>query len=363
MPKIINPEKRQQMKLDILKLLSVDGRASINDISKRLGVPKTSAYNLFLEVEREYGLKFVPEININQIWKYELVKLSREGSKRDVLGKTIDKMHDIGFEEYVIFFKFLGKVPANSEIQSALESSYIPQFAAIAHGTYNLVVYAICRSYRDIDALVITIGNKLNASNFRTEVNRIERTFGYFPVRSELIKQFAISVNYKNLISDLNKNGRIEIKRIEETNLSKSQSYSLEKLKKTGILTRITYYETKPKNVINAIIRFSVVNYSKFLNSKIKWFDDFVNTNITTHGEYMFMCDISNPQGGLIFCNFENSQNAELFFNKMKKSMDGVEFEYISISGTILGSGGIRNFDMNYTDQSKELERLKFKNK
>ncbi len=363
MPKIINPDKRQQMKLDILKLLSVDGRASIQDMAKKLGVPKTTAYNLFLEVEKEYGLKFVPEININQIWKYELVKLSREGSKREILSKTIDKMHDIGFEEYVIFIKFLGKIPLENEIRTALESSYIPQFAAIVRGTYDLVVYGVCRSYRDIDSLVISVGNKLKYYDFRAEVNRIERTFGYFPIRSELIKQFSISDNYKNLMFNLNKNGRMELKKVEENNPSKSQNYNLEKLKKTGILNRITYYETKPKNVINAIIRFSVINHAKFSNSKIKWFTDFVNSNKNSHNEYVLICDISNPQGVLIFCSFENNQKAESFFSQIKNSLNGVEFEYITMSVTLLGNKGIRNFDTTYTDQNKELERLKIINK
>ncbi len=361
MPKIINPDKRQQMKLDILKLLSVDGRASIQDMAKKLGVPKTTAYNLFLEVEKEYGLKFVPEININQIWKYELVKLSREGSKREILSKTIDKMHDIGFEEYVIFIKFMDNIPEEKEIKKILELSYMPQFAAIVRGQYDLIIYAISRSYKDIDSLIISLGNQLKSYNFKAEVNRIERTFGYFPVRSELIKQFAISENYKNLMINLNENGRTEIKKIEETNSSKSLSYNLEKLKKTGILSRITYFETKSKNVITSVIRFSVINYDQFLNSKIRWFSELVNSGKHSHNEYTLMCDISNPQGCLIFCNFENNQNAELFFTQLKNNIKGAKFEFINIAKTIFGNEGIRNFDNTCTDQKRELDRLKYK--
>jgi len=55
MPKIIEKERKAIIKNEMLRLLSIDGRASIDNISKHLKMPKATTYSIFNEVVKEYG--------------------------------------------------------------------------------------------------------------------------------------------------------------------------------------------------------------------------------------------------------------------------------------------------------------------
>ncbi|MDE1804885.1 MAG: hypothetical protein KGH59_03845, partial [Candidatus Micrarchaeota archaeon] len=60
MPRVIAESRREELKLRMLKLLGVNGRMSIGNLGKQLQITKPSAYHLFLEVVKEYDLKFLP---------------------------------------------------------------------------------------------------------------------------------------------------------------------------------------------------------------------------------------------------------------------------------------------------------------
>ncbi|MDE1855972.1 MAG: hypothetical protein KGH49_01920, partial [Candidatus Micrarchaeota archaeon] len=111
MPRMIEQGKREELKARMLKLLSVNGRMSIGDLGKSLGITKPSAYHLFLETVKEYDLRFVPEINISKIWRYEFIKLSRMRTKKEILDEALEEIPEAGFEEYIVVFNFLKGAP------------------------------------------------------------------------------------------------------------------------------------------------------------------------------------------------------------------------------------------------------------
>ncbi len=354
------PRKRdkKELMLEVLKILSVDGRASSNEIARKLSIPKTTAYNLLNETIEKYGLKFVPEINIEELWKYEFMKLGRRASKSSVMEKTLESMPSIGFEEYMIFIKFLNKVPGEEFIKNAIESSYIPQFVARLHGEYDLVIYAVTRNYSELDKFAIMLSEKLGKYNFTFTANKIIRTFGFFPLRQEIFEQLNIFDNYKKLLSDLNKNGRRPFSEIvAKKDKEQSQiTYIFDRLHKSGILERISYYETKPANVVSGLVQIKITNSSKFLKRSSMWLREMVNNGRRSHTEYTFICDILNPQGGFIFVNFKNSENIDIFIEKLSKLFPSVEIKYIPLTKIILGNLGVRNFDMLYSKQYQNLK-------
>ncbi|MEM4114389.1 MAG: AsnC family protein, partial [Candidatus Micrarchaeaceae archaeon] len=143
MPKspMLSKDEVEKLKLRMLRALSINARLTFSELGKKVGVGKYVAYKYFHEMVEEYGIKFVPEINVENIWKYELVKLmAHESTKTGIRENIIDKFPDvIGFEEYVIFIKFLGKKSSDEEILKAIGDSYIPQFVAKLIGEYDLM--------------------------------------------------------------------------------------------------------------------------------------------------------------------------------------------------------------------------------
>jgi hypothetical protein len=96
-----------------------------------------------------------------------------------------------------------------------------------------------------------------------------------------------------------------------------------------------------------------------FLETRNKWFLDFISNYEKKHNEYIFICDISNPQGILIFANFENNARAEEFVETLNKKLRGIDTRYAHITKVLMGHLGIRNFDPRYSEQYYVLEKQK----
>ncbi len=359
MPKLI--ENREEMKHKILRLLSVDGRMSIRDIAAVLKTSKATAYNMFQETVEEYDLRFTPEIDVGELWRYEFVKQARTHSKKEILEDVVDKVPLIGLEEYIVLLKFTGKIPPEDRVAKALGDSYMPQYAARLRGDYDFLIYLVAREYFDVAAYLIEVGKKLKGFKFTTDLQRLSRGYGFFPLRTELIKQFNLFDTYLNLLVGLNENGRATLSEIGRNAKKRTGSaqmlYAYERLKKTGILQRVTYYEARPKNVINAIIQVNVTEQYAYQASKTKWHMRMVKGYADQHNEYTFMCDISSPLGFLMFASFENGDEEEEFYDEIKSTFKGAELKFYTITKALLGHLGIRDFDMQYTNQYKSLER------
>ncbi len=303
MPKPIDKDKRELLKERILKILSVNGRESIGNIAIAMGIPKPSAYNLVLEAINDYDLCFVPEINIENIWKYEFIRLSKAHSKKEMLEKTIEKSSELGFEEYIVLFKFRGKLPGDGEILRAISGSSIPQFVARINGGYDIVMYAVSNGFFSMSKFVADFAAALKDYSVTSELNRIFKGFGFFPLRSKLIDEFKISELYRSILLGLNGNGRKQI--IEIAKADKNQQlqliYAFERLKRTGMLNRVTYYEKAPKNVVMSMIIIKAFNVAALRESAKDLELDIVRKYENEHTEYVFICDISNPHGIVAF--------------------------------------------------------------
>ncbi|MDE1850231.1 MAG: hypothetical protein KGH54_00345 [Candidatus Micrarchaeota archaeon] len=360
MPRVIEVGRREELKAKMLKLLSTNGRMSIGDLGKNLGITKPSAYHLFLETIKEYDLRFVPEIDIEKIWKYEFIKLARMRTKKEILDEAIEEIPEAGFQEYMALFKFKGKQPSDDEIRKAMGNSYMPQFVARLGGEYSLIMYAVARRYNDINGFVIEFAKKLKGDT-TSEMNRIMVDLGYFPLKKELLEKFNISETYLALLMGLNEDGRQEFISIAKKYKKEQQGmvYAMDRLKRTEILKRVTYYEGKQKSTVNAIIQMKVTNYTKFFAKRDNWFMDMIKSNEKRHNEYVYMCEVSNPHGVLIFASFADKARAKKAFNEMKRANAGVELKYIAMKNILVGQLGIRDFDMRYSDQYKTLERNK----
>ncbi|MDE1828332.1 MAG: winged helix-turn-helix transcriptional regulator [Candidatus Micrarchaeota archaeon] len=359
MPKTISLEKKDEIKERILKILGVNGRISIRDLSKTLKVSKTTAHKLFSELVKERNLYFTVEIGVEELWRWEFVKQARTYNKKGILEKVIENLPELGFEEFVILFKFLDKKPTDDELVTAIGTSYIPQFMAKLHGDHDMIIYGVARGYDEINRFIIDFNKHISKYNSTSELLNIRKFYGFFPLRQKLLEQFEIQDTYKHIILGLNTDGRTEFSGIAKKfkHGLPHTLYAYDRLLKTGILTRLTYYEKKPENAFCVVIQIKIINESKYFETREKWFLDMVRSSDKAHTEYTFICDISNPDGGLVFMNFRDGDLAERYVNKLMAILDGVEIKYTVITSIILGNMGVRDFDMKHSTQHKILER------
>jgi len=359
MPKIIEKEKKAIIKNEMLRFLSIDGRASIDSISKHLKMPKATTYSIFNEVVKEYGLHFVPEIDLEDIWKHEFIRISKHKStKREMREEALAKIPELGVEEYITFIKFNKDVPNDEEILRALSNFTVPQFVAKLHGEEDLVIYEVAKSFYNLNKFLINFSKNLKDYNMLVNTSRIVTTFGFLPIRNELIDELMLSGSAKALLEGLNIDGRGEIKEIAKRFYQKPELllYTMERLKESGLLKRITYFEAQPKSNINGIIKIAITNESDFLDSRNKWFAELIKIRPEEHLKYVYICDILNPSGILVFVNLSSNEEIDNLLNNMRKVIKGAEISYITMTKTLLGNLGIRNFDMRYSNQYKHLE-------
>lgn len=238
---------------------------SMQDLADSLRTTKVNAYSLFNEVASEYLMSFVPEISVDKLWKWEFIKRARLRTKRGILAEAVDELPLTGFGEYMVFVKFVGKKPSDEEIIKGMGTSYAPQFAARTRGEYDLVIYVVERSYEDALRFTDTLNRNLSKYDMLAYTSRIWSNFGFFPLNKKLLEQFDIFDTYKNLLFGLSDGGRntfTEIGKIFKQGPAQ-MLYAYDRLARTEILRRVTYFEAKPKN------GFSVIAIAKIENAKL----------------------------------------------------------------------------------------------
>lgn len=358
MPRVIEESKREELKSRMLKLLSINGRMSIGNLGKNLGITKPSAYHLFLETIKEYDLKFVPEIDIEKIWRYEFIKMSRMRTKKEILDEAIEEIPEAGYEEYLVVFNFLKGAPSDEQVLKALEGSYIPQFVArLSGGKYDFIMYGVSRNYAEINSFIINFSKKLKKP-VTSKLNKIKGHFGFFPLQNKLLEKFNISETYLALLLGLNENGRQEFISIAKKFKKEQQGmvYAMDRLRRTEILKRVTYYEGKPKTTYNLVMQVKIFDYDKYLAKRNTWALELVKGYEKKHNEYIYMCDISNPQGIFIFASFVDKKAADKFVSGIKRSNSGIDITSVRMTNVLVGQFGIRDFDMRYSEQYHSLE-------
>lgn len=340
--------------------MSADARISVNDMADSLNTSKANAFALLTDTIKERSVRFVPEISIDKVWKWEFIKRARVRTKRGILADAVDELPATGFEEYIIFAKFKGGKASDAEIQKAVGGSYSVQFAARLKGESDLIIYAVDRSYDDIMRFVEGMSKKLGHYRMLASITRVWNTFGFFPLSDNLIGQLDIFDTYKKLLIGLNGNGRGTFTEIgSKFHQGAAQMlYAYDRLVRTEILKRVTYFEMQHSGQ-TAVIMARTTDASGFADAKSAWFASMVKEYEKRENECVYMCDMPSPLGTLVIANFGSAKAMSRFIATMRGKLANSEISCMPITKTLHGSLGIRDFDMHKTQQYRHLERNK----
>jgi len=102
----------------ILEMLSSDGRSKLTKVAKKLGLKPQTALLHKKNIDKKYGLRYIPELDL----------------------------HKLGFSEYLILIKFEADVPSLHEIRSSVEKEDSIQLAMLTQGDYDVIIYLLSDS-------------------------------------------------------------------------------------------------------------------------------------------------------------------------------------------------------------------------
>ena len=341
----------------ILSILGANARISINDLAGEVHIDKNKTYEIFNSIVEKYGIRFVPEINIDALWHMEFARQARLQTKRSIIGEAEEMMSNVGFSEYLMQIKFEEKAPNNDELISAAEKEYWIQFLAKTHGNYDALAYIVARPYDDLRYIISKLGAALKNYDMEISISKIWPYFGFFPLSKSLISQLKLFETYKNLLVGLLNAGR---KNFSEMGKEFGQGYtqmlySYDRLYRTNVLRRVTYYETKPNKKAYEAVSIKITNKEKFEKSKEEWYMHIIEQANKGEQLYVYACETIAPFGNFVILAGESTEEIKKEINYISK-LKGVKVSSTHIDQSLIGALGIREFDMRYSFQYQYLE-------
>ncbi len=342
-----------EMRDRVLSELSMDSRQSLASTAEKIGISKTAAFNILNEMVNSGDIRFVPELNVEELWKHELLHTTKWMQKREFRKLNI---HEIGFSEYVCMVKFNGKKPSEETIANAAKKSYMPQNISMLYGKYDLFMYVIARNAAEVSFFVNSFSKSLDGYKMEISIRNIRKTYGFFPVRDAFISELKLPEKYKKLLLILNENSRCHLSQMAGDIDKNTITYMYKALLDYGIIRRSTVVMKKPENSIIGLITYRIVDQNLFNRNKAKWLNHLVNTNTGKNAAYLFMADTYEPYGGIVLVTAKNSSAIESVRDSLASMRIGIEIESQILTKSILGELGFRNFDVRQSHQYGVLQ-------
>jgi len=341
----------------ILSILGANARISINDLAGEVHIDKNKTYEVFNSIVEKYGIRFVPEINIDALWHMEFARQARLQTKRSIIGEAEEMISNVGFSEYLMQIKFDKKTPNNDELISTAEKEYWIQFLAKTHGNYDALAYIVARPYDDLRYIISKLGAALKNYDMEISISKIWPYFGFFPLSKSLISQLKLFETYKNLLVGLLNAGRENFSEMgKEFGQGYTQMlYSYDRLYRTNVLRRVTYYETKPNKKAYEAVSIKITNKEKFEKSKEEWYMHIIEQANKGEQLYVYACETIAPFGNFVILAGESTEEIKKEINYISK-LKGVKVSSTHIDQSLIGALGIREFDMRYSFQYQYLE-------
>jgi DNA-binding Lrp family transcriptional regulator len=349
-------KSKEEMTNDtILTMLSMDGRAPIDPIGKRIKLTKHPTFRRIKELEGKFGIKYLAEIDAEKL----------------------------GFLKFLVFVKFLDKLPSNDEILAAIKNEPRIQFAAtLTGGEYNLMLYLLVENNTEINTIRRTLVVNSQLINYRSEfyITPFYETYNFIPLKPEFIdllkyeKHDMDSVNTlvpsdkttdkkKQILArefatlkELIVNGYIAFSAIDKKyafDKGRSQ-YSYYKPKQSGIIKRITISMQKLPIKYVALISLKVVypklyykNIKRLLNTIIKNTNSYINS-------FALVGDIGLPVGVIFLLPVFDEDNLERVVKRLS-SLTGATVSTSIITKTLSGTLCYRKFDNTESMQYKSI--------
>jgi DNA-binding Lrp family transcriptional regulator len=342
----VSEEVDAERDAQIIQILSMNGRATLDFIGSQVGLSKHPAYRRVKALEERYGIRYLPEIDTTKF----------------------------GFFSYVAFVKFKESMPDANELRDDLLKDPRIQLAVLTSGEYDMMIYFLSDSHRDVAYFIFELSSYGTLSFYPAEwyVSQYYQS-KFIPLRDEFFDVLKKKVWRRtrenkrpaagqmlereyNVLRELNRDASIDfIEMDSKYGYGKGASrYTFYKLKEREILTRITITLTKLPIKYHAIMFASFFQGAKFAKSRPNLLLELMKHEGLTD-KYVLTGDIGIPSGTMvvmpIFTENQLRDTEEYFTTKVT----GMKFKKLIVTDILLGSFIYRRFDSVYTNQYRLL--------
>ena len=105
-----------------------------------------------------------------------------------------------------------------------------------------------------------------------------------------------------------------------------------------------------------AMMTIKVINMPVFEKTRSRWFMTMLKDYENKPNEYIFVAEMTNPLGLIIFLNVERRERVKEIADRIRKDVSGIEINYSFVEGVIRGKFAIRNLDIRHSRMYEILE-------
>jgi DNA-binding Lrp family transcriptional regulator len=308
----------------LLRVLSNNSRAKINEIAESTGVSRRTISLKLNAMEREFKINYTLEFN------EEKLGLARP---------------------HIILVKF-GSKPDYGKIGELLKESPIPQMAASINGSFDLLIYANAFSGQDYahwDKRMQSILSDYKVEWYASEI--VHRQLGFFPLRNEIIERAPIKERYKKMLTILNSNSRIRFQDLaKELGMNvNTASYNFNSLLKLGYIKSftITMGAVKDVSLMSFFGKYSPAEgYEKAAAEAQKFFASDDNDPLISR--YLITAPLIGSYDLFTlgaFDDFKSAYKNDVLLHKKIFKKHKVKIEYGEIKEILMGKLPIRSMD------------------
>ena len=339
-----NPDK---IDLGILTKISMDSRASINEISSAVGVGKSTVTYRLKMLEKNYGIRRTIEVYPERF----------------------------GFTRYIITVKFLAGKPDVAAVKKLLEAEPRVQLSLVMYGDYDLLIYIIAESTLKLEDTVYFFRSSRVFAGFPAiwNVGYTLEGYGYIPLRMEFFSLLKDRVWQKAresmrkrpdqlfrseyaVLMDLNNDAGAPFSDIDKRNglSSGSAQYTYYKLLERKLIERATITMQNPQVKYCALLYAVQKDIVAFNETRAAYLIDIIEETGRPANKYIFCGDSSAPYGAVFLAPvYEGS--VDDIKREMEKKVNGIGIKTSVVAECIVGYLGFRKFDNTLSPQTKIL--------
>ena len=319
----------------ILTALSMNGRISTSVLSKMLGMSINATAWQVKNLERKYGIRYLPEIDVTKF----------------------------GYMQFMVTVKFLEETPPAEKLKAAIHNEPRAQLAMLTKGDFDLLIYVLAKTVEEASALLIDIRDRLSNYGSIWSMIPVYETYGFVALRDsfidELKKSGALLEREYAVLKELNIDASVEFSKIDEKYGFDSgrASYSYYKLKKEGKIRRATITMQKaPVRYIGVMLE-TIIYKSKFLEHRQSSLSNIIEESKMPTNKYLAAYDTTTPDGTIFFIPIYEYNELDKAADEIRHLDLGVKLTTQAISNILVGNCICRHFDNAHSIQQEILEK------
>ena len=347
--------KKEEMAIEqeVLKILSMNARASFNFIGNRIGTSAQHAFRIVKKLEKKYGITYLAEIDVEKL----------------------------GYIKFMVLARFFGNMPTEGEIKDIFDRDPRIQMAMVLTGrSYNLLFYVLVQNNEEINEIRKELTSNAALKRYRMilYLTPFFETYNFVPLRWEFVeslkgrvlarktvrnypivkeKQQAMLEREFAILKEWNLDGSIDFHSIDRKyGFDKGRSqYAYYRLLQSGLIKRLTI--TMNKLPIRYISMFSIriFDYDRFYSTRKGLLSDIISEPATPANKYVLAGDIGSPFGATIFLPVFTEEDAMTNANVLSKGKGAIVTAHTVTK--VFGRLCFRRFDNAYTIQAETLAK------